>query len=256
MENTNYSQQENIQSLVNGELDEAARQALLRQAEAAPELADELAFSHSLALALRHRDMAAASAVLSGVIAAEGFPPPAPATPSVWGKWATWLGGAALLVLLGIGGYRWADHRGLFRSEAQQLSRATVQPLENVLFLATDGQGLSDLQAGMAAYDARRYAQAARSLDTYLRNRPDNTARVYLGVARLLSGQAAQAVQPLADAAQSPEPPVQEAALWYLALAHLENNNPRAARQAAQALPPDGIYGAQARELLKKIAEK
>lgn len=253
MENINDSLQENIQALINGELNEANREALLRQAQSVPEVADELAFSQSLARALHFRDTLTASAVLGAVIAEEGFPPPPAPTTFSGRKWWTWLGTASLLAVLITGAYFVAENAGFFASESQKISRAAVQPLENVLFLPTDGQGLTDLQAGMAAYDARQYSEAARSLEVYLNRRPDNAARVYLGVAQLLSGRSADAIQPLSLAAQSQEPPIRESALWYLALAYLENDNPNAARQALESMPTDGIYGSQAQELLEKL---
>lgn len=253
MENTNYSLQENIQLLVNGELDEAPRRALLEQVQASPKVADELAFSQSLALALLHRDAVAAGVVIGAVIAEEGFPPPATTPGFGKSKWWAWTGAAALIVIMSIGGYFLAESQGLLSSGSQKLSRSVVRPLENVLFLPTNGQGLADLQAGMAAYDAQRFAEAARSLEAYLSRRPDHAARVYLGVARLLSGQAKKAIQPLTDATQSQEPPIQEAAFWYLALAYLDNDNPHAARQALESIPVDGIYGLQSQELLEKL---
>jgi predicted Zn-dependent protease len=257
MENVNYTLQENIQSLVNGELDEKTRHALLEQVQAEPKVADELAFSQSLARALRQPELAAASAMLSTIIGEEGFPPPAaPPSPTlthIKGKWWIWAGVAVFTVLSLVGGYFWAGHTGLFASNTQKISGAVLQPLENVLFLPSSGQGIADLQMGMAAYEAGRYAEAARLLDGYVSHNPDNSARVYLGVAYLFSGQSKQAIPPLADVAQSPEPPIREAALWYLALAYLENNNSRAAVQALEAIPPDGLYGSQAQELLKKL---
>jgi Tfp pilus assembly protein PilF len=168
-------------------------------------------------------------------------------------KWQTWTGIAALSLALLTGAYFLAENQGFFLSESQKLSRATVQKLENVLFLPNTGNDLADLQSGMAAYDAGNYTAAARSLEAYVSRRGDNAARVYLGVSRLLSGQAEAAVAPLADAAQSPEPPVREAALWYLALAYLENDNPRAARQALEMMPDGGIYHERAKALLEKI---
>ena len=63
----------------------------------------------------------------------------------------------------------------------------------------------------------------------------------------------AEALAPLALAAQSSEPPVREAALWYLALAQLQQDKPQAARQSLLALPPDGIYSAEAAALLPLI---
>jgi tetratricopeptide (TPR) repeat protein len=257
MENTNYTLQENIQSLINGELDETARQALLEQAQADPQVADELGFSQSLARALRHRELVTASAVLSAVIAEEGFPPPAPPSAAVsGGKWWVWASTVAIILSSLVGGYFWAESAGLFASRTQKIARTVLQPLENVLFLPNNGQALTDFQSGMAAYDAGRYDEAARLLDVYVSRTPDNAARVYLGVARLKSNQSKEAIPPLADAAQSPEPPIQEAALWYLALAYLENNNASAAIQALEAIPADGIYGAQAGELLGKLSIK
>lgn len=254
MENTNDPLQEKIQALVNGELDEKARNALLQQAQADPHVADELAFSQSLARALRHRELVAAGAVLSAVIAEEGFPPPVPPGTTTGGrKWWVWSSAAVLILSSLVGGYFWAENAGFFASQTQKISRATLQPLENVLFLPNDGQALADLQKGMAAYEAARYNEAARLLEGYLSRNPDNTARVYLGVSRLMAGQSKEAIPPLAVAAQSPEPPIQETALWYLALAYLENDNARTAVQALELISPDGIYGAQAGELLKKL---
>jgi hypothetical protein len=255
MENTNYPLQEKIQAFVNGDLDASGRRTLLEQSATEPATADELAFSQSLALALRHRDLAAASAVLSGVIAEEGFPPPPPAG-SAWARWSGWALGAALLLTLSLSGLWWAQREGWFLSASQQLSQAALQPLENVLYLPSTGQGLADLQTGMAAYDAGQYPAAARSLAAYVQQRPDATAQVYLGVALLLQNQAQPAIQPLADAAQSPEPPVQEAALWYLSLAYLATDQTEAARQTLRLVPADGIFGENARALLQKMPAK
>lgn len=250
MENMNDILQENIRSLVNGELDEPARKTLLGQAQADPRVADELAFGRSLARALRHRELTAARAVLSAVMAEEGFPPPGT---TGGGRRRAWTGAAVLVALLLAGAWFWADSAGVFDSPTRKIGRAALQPLENVLFLPNDGPALADLQSGMAAYEAGQYAEAARRLDAYARRNPDNAVRVYLGVAHLMSGQAKKAIPPLAVAAQSSEPPIREAGLWYLALAYLENDDPGAARQALESIPPDGIYGAQARELLKKL---
>lgn len=253
MENKNYTLQENIQALINGELDEEARHVLLEQAQADPQVADELGFSQSLARALHNRELVAASAIWSIVITEEGFPPPTPSTVVSGGKWWAWASATVLILLSFVGGYFWAENAGLFASKTQKEARAALQPLENVLFLPNNGQALADLQTGMAAYEAGRYDEAARLLNVYVRRNSDNTARVYLGVARLMSNQSKEAIPPLADAVQSPEPPIQEAALWYLALAYLENDNARAAVQALKSIPPDGIYGVHAREMLEKL---
>jgi hypothetical protein len=252
MENNNYTLQEKLRSFVAGELDESARRELLEQVRTEPESADELAFSSSLAAALRHSDMLEAKAVIGAVMAEEGFPPPSPPASKV--KWwlITTVVTLALIGMLGIV-YLRSTERSTSVSPMQELSRSMTQPLENVLFLPDSGEGLAALQAGMSAYDAGRYAEAARALNVYTDRRTDNAARVYLGVSLLLSEQAGAAVAPLADAALSPEPPVQEAALWYLALAYLEMDNPRAAKQALDRIPPGGLFGDQALQLKTKI---
>lgn len=253
MENTNYTLQENIRALVNGELDETTRYALLKQAKVEPEIADELGFSQSLARALRHRDLVAASVALSAVIAEEGFPPHTRPIATNGRKWWVWTSVGVIVLLSLTGGYFWAESAGLFASRTQKISRSALQPLENVLFISNNGQALADLQTGMAAYEAARYDEAASLLKGYVSRNPDNTARVYLGVAQLMAGQSKEAIPPLADAAQSPEPPIQEAALYYLALAYLENNNARAAIQALESIPPDSFFSHSAQDLLKKL---
>jgi hypothetical protein len=85
MEQINYILQIQIQAFVNGELQANRRAGLLAQAAEDSTIAEELAFSKSLANALKNRELAAASAILSGVIAEEGFPPPpAPTLPAPW----------------------------------------------------------------------------------------------------------------------------------------------------------------------------
>lgn len=251
MENTNYPLQEDIQALVNSELEETAKNALLEQLNTNPALVEQLAFSQSLALALRNREMVAASLILNQVIAEEGFPPPA--TPSYWGKWRTWAGISTLVVMMFTGSYFLAESQGLFRSESQELSRQAAKPLENVLFLPNDGDGLSDLKKGMEAYDKGDFATANQWLTAYVKLRPDNSAKVYLGIARLFAGKPKLALQPLTEASKSDEPPIQEAALWYLALAQLESSNEVAAKMTLQAIPVNGLFGDQAQELLKKL---
>jgi hypothetical protein len=253
MEHINYPLQEKIQSFVAGDMDEASRKSFLSETARDAEAKEELAFSKSLSRALQNREMVAASLIISQVVAEEGFPPPsAPPAPSSGRTWMG-LGAAALVVLLGWFGYQWSSGTGFFSSEAKELAASTLRPLENVLFLPSQGAGLTDLQAGMAAYDAGKYEDAARLLSAYERSRPDQAVQVYLGVSLLFSDRSADAVRPLAEASMSPEPPVQEAACWYLALAYLAQDKPDAAQQALSRIPADGIFGAQAQTLLTQL---
>ncbi len=249
MENTNYPIQEKIHDLVQQKLDPAQQQELREQARREPELSDELRFSQNLALALRNREMLAASAVLSEVIAEEGFPAP-PAT-GKQGGWKIWFIAAILAIGLGTGVYFWAFPPGApTASVPQQLAQNALQPLENVLFVGTASDALN---TAMQAYDAADYPKAAQLLATYTQNNPDFAALTYLGVARLMDGKAQAAIAPLADAQQSPEPPVQEAARWYLGLAYLATNRPDAAREVLRMIPPDSIFGPQAAQILQQL---
>jgi hypothetical protein len=246
MENTNYSLQEKIQSFVTGDMDEGTRRQLIDEAVNDPDAADELAFSQSLARALRHREMTAAAAIIGSVIDAEGFPPPPPASTPWLSQWKTWAIGSVVLVMLSTAGYFWAVSR--LQATDQEAARTALQPLENVLYIPATNPDNDPLKEGMQAYDAGRYSEAARLMADV----PDLTARVYQGVSHLMSGQPRRAIEPLLEAAQSPEPPVQEAALWYLALAYYATEQPELGRQTLRRLPADGIFSTQAQELLKK----
>jgi hypothetical protein len=254
MENINYPLQESIQHYVNGELDDTKRRALLEKVGSEADTAEELAFSQSLALALRNRELVAASVLFGSVIAAEGFPPAASQLSRGLGKLKSWIIGTALVALLSVVAYFVAEQQGMFLTSSQKISRSAMVPLDNVLYVPADGSGLEDLQSGMAAYDAKDYKTAATALSKYSAKGGDNAARVYLGISRLLTGQEKQAIQPLALAAQSVEPPIQEAALWYLSLAYLANDQPDEAQHTLRLLPVDGIFGEQRQELLKKMS--
>jgi hypothetical protein len=255
MEHINYPLQEKIQAFVNGDMDQSVRKSFLYETAGDKEAQEELAFSKSLSRALQNREMLAAAVIISQVVAEEGFPPPsAPAsTASGTSKWVVGLGAAVLLTIASWVGYEWADRAGFFLTTAQELAVSTLSPLENVLYLPTQGAGLEALQMGMAAYDAGKYESAAQSLTTYLNTRAEPSVQVYLGVSLLLTDRPSEAVRPLADASLSPEPPVQEAACWYLSLAYLAQDKPDAARQSLNRIPTDGIFGAKAAALLQQL---
>ncbi|MEY3242138.1 MAG: hypothetical protein RIR11_3577 [Bacteroidota bacterium] len=253
MENTNYPLQEQIQSFVTGNMDESEQRSFLEQSAADSVTADELAFGQSLVLALKNREMAAASAILSSVIAAEGFPPPPPAAPSFWSKWNTLILSTALVLIVAAGAYFWVKSSDTPLSESQKIAQSALQPLENVLFVTTDSIALNDLRIGMTAYDAGQYSEAVRLLSAYSTQYPELVPKVYIGVSYLMMGQPSRAITPLVDAAQSTELPVKEAALWYLSLAYLADNKPESAQETLNGIPPDGIFGAQAQALKSQL---
>ena len=258
MEQINYILQIQIQAFVNGELQANRRAGLLAQAAEDSTIAEELAFSKSLANALKNRELAAASAILSGVIAEEGFPPPpAPTNDAWWIAGKGWLLSTILIVLLGAGTFYGVTQYRTARAYNQQLVQNTLQPLENVLLLAPANSVASDLlKRGMDAYDAAQYTRAALALSTYCEQMPDPAARVYLGIAYLLDGHAKLAIGPLLEVSQAAELPVREAAGWYLSLAYLAENEVALAKKTLMQLPPDGLFGPAALDLLAKLQMK
>lgn len=261
MEQINYTLQIQIQAFVNGELQANRRAGLLAQAAEDSTIADELAFSQSLANALKNRELAAASAILSGIIAEEGFPPPpAPTNDTWWTAGKGWLLGSILIVMMGAGTFygltQYQTGRAA-RAYNQQLVQNTLLPLENVLLLAPANSVASDLlKRGMDAYDAAQYKTAAQALSTYCEQMPDPAARVYLGIAYLMDGHAKLAIGPLLEVSQAAELPVREAASWYLSLAYLAENEVALAKKTIMQLPPDGLFGPAALDLLAKLQKK
>ena len=253
MDNINYPLQEKIRAVVNGEADPETISALQQLIRDNPDAADELHFSKSLATALQHPDMVAAGIVIRDVIDSEGFPPPASGfSSSRWWKPGLWAG--ALLLCGLIATVAILNNRQAFSpGHEQQLSRQWLEPMENVLFVPQNQPGLEALQNGMAAYDAADFKRASQQLELYLAIQPDHPARIYLGIAQLLNRDAGNAANTLAAATRSPEPPVVEAAYWYLALAWLEQGNPEAARESLQQIPAGSDYAERAAGLLKQI---
>lgn len=253
MENTNDALQEQLQGLATGNIDEQARLVLMEQAAGSATLTDEIVFSQSLVLALRNPDAVAAHAKIKAVIAAEGFPPPPPTANSLSKSILKWAGITALVILLSVGFLMLSEQIFPVPSTTQQLSRTIAEPLDNVFFLPDGADQLPDLRSAMESYDSRQYGKAAKKLAEYVKNRPESGVFLYLGISRLLSGRGAEAIEPLRFASGSAEPPIRESALWYLALAYLEQNDPQSARQVLSQLAESEIYGKQAEALLQQF---
>lgn len=254
MEN-NFDFQETLRASLAGELTpeaQAAFEALLRQS---PEAMEEYRFSLQLSKALRHRDVLTAAAVAQRVVGEEGFPPPpAPASGGTSAIRVLAVAGVALtLVLAGWLGYTQGRERGWWgQPAAVRMAQPFVKPLENVLALPDDPARLPDLQAGMDAYNSGNYALAAERLTAYCTQNAEASACLYAGTAHLLAGNPRTAVRLLEPLRASNEPPVRETALWYLALAYFQNNQPDEARRVLNDLPPGNLYENEVKRLLEQ----
>lgn len=145
---------------------------------------------------------------------------------------------------------------------------AVVEPLPYARIELRGGadQGARLFQQGMDHYLQERYGQAADALAAaaeQLQGRsPDadplpaglhDQTRLYLGVSRLLDGQAAAAIEPLAAAAGSPLPPLAVRGRWYLAQAYLLCGKGDDARTTLAQLAANPVYGPQARRQLEAL---
>lgn len=112
----------------------------------------------------------------------------------------------------------------------------------------------------MSHYLDERYGDAARLLDEALSTGDESwhqaeQARLYLGVSRLLDGDADAALEPLREAAGSSRLPIAERSRWYLAQANLMTGDAAAAREALDMLVGSPVYGADATAQLEALEE-
>jgi hypothetical protein len=138
-------------------------------------------------------------------------------------------------------------------------SLASTQPLPTSTFVPRSGTPLASSPAyldAMRHYAAGEFAEAARGLSLLAEERPDDPlVNLYLGISRLQTGAAEQALAPLERAATTGEDLLAERALWYLGNAHLVLEDGEAARRTFQRLAElGGDYEPNAREKLEAIA--
>lgn len=246
----NFALQEKIRAYVAGELNPEEMEALRREAAESPELAEELRFSQKLNQALTHKDLLEVRGIIGGIIALEGLPPDASATG--WG-WRGLLWGLLAAMVLFIGVYIAGNQLDWWKSSAQRLADRYVQPMENVLFTEQADMAADDLRLGMEAYDRMEYDVAVERLNRYYSQTKDANVGLFLGISHLLNGQAQKALSVLQIVDNQMEGPAREAARWYLALAYLQNGDTQKAMAILQALPADGLYSADAQELLQDL---
>lgn len=151
------------------------------------------------------------------------------------------------------GGLFWASASGLFDSREQRIAEMFARPLENILYTPEIRSDLSDLNAGLTAYEQRRYAEAIPLFERQMRNQPDNNVRLYLGTAYLLAAQPEKSIAILEVAANSQELPIRETALWYLALAHLKLQDQEAAQEVLKRMEPSAFYADQVSQLKTQL---
>ncbi len=164
----------------------------------------------------------------------------------------TWVAIAASLLTVLLLGYLFVPSA----SSPQELYAAHYQPFPNLINPAqrsTEVEEATVLERAVRAYDEQQYDQAIALFgQADALSAPGYTfyyAASYLGL-----GQPARAIPLLEQVVQEKTDLFYEPGLWYLALAHLQANNPEAASPYLQTLAErEGDYTEEARELLEEL---
>lgn len=140
------------------------------------------------------------------------------------------------------------------------LARIEALPYLPLEMRGRDDELAADLREGLDRYAAGDYAEAGRLLDAVWTaaggdSRWDDRHQtaLYLGLARLLSGDGQAAIAPLQAARTSSVRPVAERGTWYLAQAHLLCGEPEASLPLLESLATSPVYGAAATGQLTEI---
>ncbi len=151
-----------------------------------------------------------------------------------------------------------SKYRNLAMTEAPAFSPIQVRA-------GAQGQWVPLWESGMDHYQNGDYGLAANDLDravNLLAKETDtleeryavlDNARMYLGVSRLLSGWNEESITVLTVAAQSRLRPVQQRSLWYLAQAHLVEQQPESALSVLKELQSSPVFGVRAVKLMNDI---
>ncbi|MGB3778206.1 MAG: tetratricopeptide repeat protein [Tunicatimonas sp.] len=164
----------------------------------------------------------------------------------------TWVAIAASLLTVLLLGYLFVPSA----SSPQELYAAHYQPFPNLINPAqrsTEVEEATVLERAVRAYDEQQYDQAIKLFEQAdALSAPGYIfyyAASYLGL-----GQPEQAIPLLERVVQEKTDLFYEPGLWHLALAHLQANNPEAARPYLQTLAErEGDYTEEARELLEEL---
>jgi len=110
----------------------------------------------------------------------------------------------------------------------------------------------------MTAYQQGDFVRTVEQLETLSELEPANSAEVdfYLGVSLLLTGRGPEAVAPLKRAAQSNDDQQREAPRFYLALAHLKQNEiGQATAELDAVIEMNGEHALSAKDLKRRILD-
>ncbi len=149
-------------------------------------------------------------------------------------------------------------YRNLAITEAPAFSPIQVRTGQQNQWFPLWSSGMQFYQSGEYDSAADDLAQAIDLLTASL-NSPDehfaalDNARLFLGVSQLLSDRIAESLATLQIVSKSTLMPVRQKGLWYLAQAHLINEQPQEALAVLSQLENSPVYGSQATSLMSDI---
>ncbi len=252
-----YSIQEQIQKYLNGELNESEQASLRDQLKADSTLAEDFNFSKDLKALLDHEEVMEVKSLL---IAAskevdiqpdyEGLDQLEGPSRGGWFKPGIALGIVVLLSI--VVGLLVARFGGGEQQRYLDIASSFTEPME-ILVVTNQADGM--LYEGMRAYKEGDYQTAKSRLGEYLKNKADERAQLYLGIAQVLSNDGAEATITLQPLSSSSNPLFKSAASWYLSLAYIQTGKMEKAKKLLQSLENDSEYGNRAAQLLIRLAE-
>ncbi len=148
--------------------------------------------------------------------------------------------------------------RSLATTEAPAFSPIQVRAGQQDLWLPLWQSGMAFYQDGQYPSAADDLAKAVKLLAASAPSQDELTAvldnaQLYLGVSQMLSNGIAESLATLQDASESSLQPVRQKGLWYLAQAHLLNENPQDAMAVLTQLENSPVFGTQAAALKADI---
>lgn len=170
-------------------------------------------------------------------------------------RWLLLAAAAAGIAVVGL--YAWNRFDDV-RCRRALVELASLEPIAVSDVVLRGADGISDpglYRAAIERYAAGDFAAAETKLADLLADAPENPLfALYLGVARLQVGKAAEALAPLETAAARGEDLVQERALWYLASARLAlADGPGAIEILERLVARAGDYEPNARDKLSAV---
>lgn len=174
-------------------------------------------------------------------------------------RWLGLVAGVLLIVAAAIFVWTDAPHPSPSLFEEYFAPIPSAIPLTGNLRNPEKGYDLK--QRGLQDYENEQYAEAIEKFQQYLTsNSEDNGLRLYLGIALLAEGQSNTAAEELEIAYHQPQSEnYRYPALWYLALAHLQLDEPQQAVLYLKDLAmqtQNTFYREQAEKLLEAISSR